>query len=89
MCKTVAGYSHPCSVVKLCWVNKDDKNVGTVSEGVFSGREFPSVKLSVWVAINGEILSRTCQITNINTLYILMFRLRPSHFLVLTLKLIE
>ena len=51
--------SHPCSVVKSCRLNKDYKNVGTVSEGVSSWRDFPSVKLSVCVVINGEFLVRT------------------------------
>ena len=51
-------------MVKLCRVNKDDKNVGTVSEGVFSGRDFPSVKLQACVVMNGECLTRACQIKN-------------------------
>ena len=59
--------SHPCSVVNLCRVNKDDKNVGTVSEGVFTGRDFPSVKMLICMVINSNSLARTCQITNINT----------------------
>ena len=46
-------------MVKLCRINKDDKNVGTMSEGVFSGRDFPFVKLLVrgnqW-QISGENL---------------------------------
>ena len=67
MCKTVAVNSHHCSVVKLCQVNKDEKNVGTVSEGMFSGRYFPSVKLSVGVIIFGESLAGTCQKTNSNS----------------------
>ena len=47
-------------MVKYCQVNKDDKNVGTVSEGVFSGRDFPSVKLFMCVVVKGKSPDRTC-----------------------------
>ena len=54
-------------MVKLCRVNKDDKNVGTVSEGVFSGRDILSVRLLACVLIIGKSLARTSQITSTNT----------------------
>ena len=59
-------------MVKLCRINKDDKNVGTVSEGVFSGRDFPSVKLWACMVINGESLARACHIISANTYNVLM-----------------
>ena len=59
-------------MVKLCRVNKDDKNVGTVSEGVFSGRDFLSVKVSTCDVVIGETLAEACQIKSINTQYILI-----------------
>ena len=38
-----------------------------MSEGVFSGRDFLSVKLSVCGVIIGESLARTYKITSIST----------------------
>ena len=70
MCKMFAGNSHPCYVVKLCRINKDDKNVGTVGEGVFSRRDFPSVKQWAGMVINSKSLA--CHIISANTYNVLM-----------------
>ena len=59
-------------MVKLCRVNKDDKNVGTMSEGVFSGRDFPSFQLWASVVRNGKSLARACGIASTTTYNILM-----------------
>ena len=53
--------------------NKDDKNVGTVSERVFAGRDSPSVKKSVFVKVHYGTLSRTCELHLVNSLLSLQY----------------
>ena len=59
-------------MVKLCQINKDDKNIGTVSEGVFSGRDFLSVKLWAQMVTNSDSAARACHIVSANTYNVLM-----------------
>ena len=59
-------------MVKLCQINKDDKNVGTVSEEVFSGSDFPSVILWSCMAVNDELPGRTSHYVNANIYNVLM-----------------